>query len=87
MSKTHYGTSFWLDRFPSSRRPSYPRHRGHLETDVAIVGGGAIGCATAYVLAAAGIRVALFEEGRIAQVWSPVTPEDTVPNALAALAA
>jgi len=67
LSKTHYGTSFWLDRFPSTRRPSYPRHRGHLETDVAIVGGGAIGCATAYVLAAAGIRVALFEEGRIAQ--------------------
>ena len=26
------------------------------------------------------------EEGRIEQVWSPVTPEDTVPNALAALA-
>jgi peroxiredoxin Q/BCP len=25
------------------------------------------------------------EEGRIAQAWSPVTPEDTVPNALAAL--
>ena len=27
------------------------------------------------------------EEGRIAQVWSPVKPEDTVPNALAAAAA
>lgn len=27
------------------------------------------------------------EEGRIEQAWSPVTPEDTVPNALAALAA
>lgn len=27
------------------------------------------------------------EEGRIEQVWSPVTPEDTVPNALAAIAA
>ena len=26
-------------------------------------------------------------EGRIEQAWSPVTPEDTVPNALAALAA
>ncbi len=25
------------------------------------------------------------EEGRIEQAWSPVTPEDTVPNALAAL--
>jgi glycine/D-amino acid oxidase-like deaminating enzyme len=66
LSKTHYGTSFWLDRFPSSRRPSYPRHRGDLQTDVAIVGGGALGCATAYVLAAAGIQVALFEQGRLA---------------------
>ena len=27
------------------------------------------------------------EEGRIEQAWSPVTPEDTVPKALAALAA
>lgn len=58
--------SYWLDRLPSSRRPSYPRHRGELKTDVAIVGGGALGCATAYVLAAAGVSVALFEQGRVA---------------------
>lgn len=67
MATTHYGTSFWLDRFPASRRPSYPRHRGSLQTDVAIVGGGALGCAAAYVFAAAGIKVALFEQGRLAQ--------------------
>jgi len=66
LAKTRYGTSFWLNRFPSSRRPSYPRHRGHLQTEVAIVGGGALGCATAYVFAAAGIDVAIFEQGRIA---------------------
>ena len=66
MPKTRYGTSFWVDRFPTSRRPSYPRHRGTLQTEIAIVGGGALGCATAYVLAAAGIDVALFEQGRIA---------------------
>ncbi len=66
LAKTHYGKSFWLDRFPASRRPSDPRHRGTLETEVAIVGGGAMGCATAYVFAAAGINVALFEQGRIA---------------------
>jgi len=66
LSRTHYDTSFWLDRFPSSRRPSYPRHRGDLQVEVAIVGGGALGCATAYVLAAAGIDVAIFEQGRLA---------------------
>jgi len=66
LSKTHYDTSFWLDRFPSSRRPSYPRHRGDLQVEVAIVGGGALGCATAYVLAAAGVDVAIFEQGRLA---------------------
>jgi glycine/D-amino acid oxidase-like deaminating enzyme len=67
LAKTRYGTSFWVDRFPTSRRPSYPRHRGNLQTEVAVVGGGAMGCAVAYVFAAAGIDVALFEEGRIAQ--------------------
>lgn len=67
MPKTHYGTVYWSDRFPASRRPAYPRHRGNLRTEVAIVGGGAIGCATAYVFAAAGIDVVLLEQGRIAQ--------------------
>jgi glycine/D-amino acid oxidase-like deaminating enzyme len=66
LPKTHYGTSYWLDRFASSRRPSYPRHRGTLQVEVAVVGGGALGCATAYVLAAAGIDVALFEQGHLA---------------------
>ena len=66
MPRTHYDTSYWLDRFPSSRRPSYPRHRGNLQVEVAVVGGGALGCATAYVLAAAGIDVAVFEQGRLA---------------------
>jgi glycine/D-amino acid oxidase-like deaminating enzyme len=66
LPKTHYGARYWLDRFPASRRPSYPQHRGHLQTDVAIVGGGAIGCVVAYVFAAAGIDVAVFEAGRLA---------------------
>ena len=26
--KRDYGTVYWLDRFPTSRRPAYPRHRG-----------------------------------------------------------
>jgi glycine/D-amino acid oxidase-like deaminating enzyme len=64
--KTRYGVRYWLDRYPAVRRPSYPSHRGALQTEVAIVGGGAIGCVVAYVFAAAGIDVALFEAERIA---------------------
>jgi glycine/D-amino acid oxidase-like deaminating enzyme len=67
LPKTNYGTVFWTDTFPASRRPAYPKFRGTLRTDVAIVGGGAIGCAVAYVFAAAGIDVALFEQGRVGQ--------------------
>src|SRR3989442_6433959 len=62
---TKYGRSPWVDRFPKSRIPSHPRHRGHLETDIVIVGGGLTGCATAYAFAAAGIKVALLEADRI----------------------
>jgi glycine/D-amino acid oxidase-like deaminating enzyme len=60
-----YGTSYWLDTFPKSRLPVYPRHRGALTVDVAIVGGGFAACASAYAFAAAGIKVALFESNRI----------------------
>jgi glycine/D-amino acid oxidase-like deaminating enzyme len=59
------GRSPWLDRFPKSRIPSYPRHRGPLDVDVAIIGGGLTGCTVAYGFAAAGIKVALFEADRI----------------------
>lgn len=60
-----YGRSPWVDRFPKSRVPAYPRHRGAFDVDVAIVGGGLTGCATAYACAAAGVNVALFESERI----------------------
>ena len=62
---TKYGRSPWIDRFPKSRVPSHPRHRGHLDTGVVIVGGGLTGCLTAYAFAAAGIKVALLEADRI----------------------
>jgi glycine/D-amino acid oxidase-like deaminating enzyme len=61
-----YGQSPWLDQFPKARRPTYPTLTSHFEIPVAIVGGGLTGCATAYALAAAGIRSALFEADRIA---------------------
>ena len=63
--KIRYGVSYWLDNFPNSRRPEYPRQRGRLTTDVAIVGGGLAACATAYAFAAAGVTVTLFEADRI----------------------
>lgn len=73
MFRTRYGLSPWLDRFPASRRPSYPRHRGHLEVEVVIAGGGLTGCATAYAFAAAGIPVALVEAGRLGEGTTAAT--------------
>jgi glycine/D-amino acid oxidase-like deaminating enzyme len=62
---TKYDRTFWLDQFPKSRIPSYPRHRGTTPTDVVIVGGGLTGCATAYAFAAAGVKPILLEEHQI----------------------
>ena len=52
---------FWLDRFPKSRRPSYPRFKGESEADVVIVGGGLTGCVCAWGFANAGIRTVVLE--------------------------
>lgn len=52
---------YWIDRFPRSRRSSYPRYRGETTTGVAIVGGGLTGAACAASFAAAGVRVTLLE--------------------------
>jgi glycine/D-amino acid oxidase-like deaminating enzyme len=52
---------YWFDRFPKSRRPSYPRLRGDIETRVAIVGGGLTGVSCALSFAMAGIDVVLLE--------------------------
>lgn len=62
---TRYGRSPWVDRLSKSRVPDYAKLRGPLTTDVAIVGGGLTGCATAYAFAAAGIKVVLLEADRI----------------------
>jgi len=62
---TKYGRTPWLDQFPKSRVPSYPRYRGKTQSDVVIVGGGLTGCATAYAFAAAGVKVVLLEADRI----------------------
>ena len=62
-----FGRSPWIDRVTKSRVPTHAKARGDVEIDVAIVGGGLVGCATAYAFAAAGIPVALFEAERLAQ--------------------
>jgi len=72
--RTRYGVPYWLDRFPKARQPSYPRHRGALDVQVAILGGGLTGCSAAYAFAAAGIRVALIEGNRIGQGGSASCP-------------
>lgn len=67
---TSYGRSLWVDGFPKSRQSAYPKFRGTMQTDVAIVGGGLTGCATAYACAAAGVKVALLEADRVGQASS-----------------
>ena len=64
--KLHYGVPYWLDCVPRNGTPCYPKHKAHLDVDVAIVGGGLTGCATAYVFSAAGVRVGLFETDHLA---------------------
>ena len=51
---------------PKTKRSAFPKLSRSLEIPIAIVGGGLTGCATAYALAAAGHRVALFEADRLA---------------------
>jgi glycine/D-amino acid oxidase-like deaminating enzyme len=72
--RTRYGVPYWLDRYPKARQPSYPRHRGALDVQVAVLGGGLTGCSAAYVFAAAGVRVALIEASRIGQGGSASCP-------------
>jgi len=65
--RTRYGVSPWIDLFPSSRRPDHPRLHGEQLADVAIVGGGISGCATAYACAMAGLDVIVLEADRLGQ--------------------
>jgi len=72
--RTRYGVPYWLDRYPKARQPSYPRLRGAIDVQVAVLGGGLTGCSTAYVFAAAGVRVAVIEANRIGQAGSASCP-------------
>lgn len=66
----NYGRSPWLERYPKSRVPAYPRLKQSLTTDVVVVGGGLTGCATAYAFAAAGVKIAVVEANQIGRASS-----------------
>jgi glycine/D-amino acid oxidase-like deaminating enzyme len=65
MPRLRVARSVWLDRARSDRSWRFPRLRSDLQVDVAIIGGGVTGAATAWRFASAGLRVALLEAGRI----------------------
>ena len=57
--RLRHGRPLWLDRpFPKRK---YPKHRGHIDVDVVIIGGGITGALCAYLFADAGVRVAVLE--------------------------
>ena len=57
--------SLWLAKAPPGSRPRYPAIRRDLAVDVAIVGGGVTGAATAWMFARGGVRVALLEAAHV----------------------
>ena len=57
------GKTVWLANVPKSQR--YPTLRGHLETDVAIIGGGMSGAMIAEAFTAAGANVIVVEAARV----------------------
>ncbi|MBA3360361.1 MAG: FAD-dependent oxidoreductase [Acidimicrobiia bacterium] len=58
----HLHRSFWMESAPAAPLESLP---GNQRTDVVVIGAGITGLTTAYLLAAAGVRVIVIEEGRI----------------------
>ena len=59
MATLRHGRPLWRAR--GRPRPRYPQHKGALDVDVVIVGGGITGAICAYLFANAGVRVALLE--------------------------
>jgi glycine/D-amino acid oxidase-like deaminating enzyme len=78
MSRTKYGVSPWIERFPAGRRLEFPRFTPAAarrpSPAAVIIGGGLTGCMTAYALAASGVRVTLLEADRIGRLGSGRSP-------------
>jgi glycine/D-amino acid oxidase-like deaminating enzyme len=64
--RLRHGQPLWLDR-STLAKPQYPRHKGQLDVDVVIIGGGISGAICAYLFSDAGARVALLESNLIAR--------------------
>jgi glycine/D-amino acid oxidase-like deaminating enzyme/nitrite reductase/ring-hydroxylating ferredoxin subunit len=58
-------TSVWMDTAPEG--PELPELEGHVEADVAVLGGGIVGITTALLLEEAGLDVVLLEADRLAR--------------------
>ncbi len=65
--RTRYGLSPWTLDVPASRKVSFPRFRGEVNSRVVIVGAGLTGCAVAYACAAAGLETLVLEADRVGQ--------------------
>jgi glycine/D-amino acid oxidase-like deaminating enzyme len=63
LPRLRHGRPLWLDQRAPKRK--YPKHRGHTEVDVVIIGGGITGAICAYLFSNAGVRVALVESKAI----------------------
>ncbi|HTV01399.1 MAG TPA: FAD-dependent oxidoreductase, partial [Luteitalea sp.] len=67
MSTLTAGTPVWLHETPVAALPHFPRLRGHVETDIVVVGGGITGSTVAALFAEAGVGVCLLEGANVAQ--------------------
>lgn len=56
-------SSYWIS---STEQTNYPTLQEDMDIDVAIVGGGMVGIATAYMLQKSGVKVAIYESDRLA---------------------